>query len=306
MEKFNDTYFEPIIWPFCKKNCIFCCEWWFWKRKFISLENFKKEINKHNITKVYLSWWEPLLNPKILEYISYCKSKNIYVWLVTAWDPTKNETFSLELYKAWLTEIMFSLEWPQKIHNMLIRDPNAYQNILKVLYFIWKHNINFKVTLASNFNAINYKYLPKFFEKILHHFPFISLIKLQFLRGEWLSQTYFQFLMLPYSKLITPFLNYNYSKDILKKFVFVETPFCILWEKLESVCGKNTNFLRDFSLEKSIFWEKVLLWIQKVDRSFWRFFWEKCSNCLKKEICPWFDPYYIKFFWEVWIIPIQK
>ena len=159
--KTNQDYFEAYVWPFCQKNCLFCNEWWEWKRDYMDIDTFKKTIDENNFTKVVLTWGEPMMNPLLVEYIKYCAKNFVKIALVTAVD-SSNYIEKINAYiDAGLSEIMFSLEWPEQIHDILVQEQGAFKRIIEVLTVLEnKTHLHCRVIVQSNINKLNYKILP--------------------------------------------------------------------------------------------------------------------------------------------------
>lgn len=289
----NLDYFEAFVWPFCQKNCIFCSEWWFWKRKFVSLIDFQKILDNNNFWKVVLTWWEPLLNRKLLDYVTFCKQKNIKVWLVTAFDKNISQDFLKKIIDSWLDEIMISLEWIEKIHDFLVQENWAYKNIIENLYFLWKlKNINTKIIIHTNVNKVNYKILPFFVSKILQNFPFIFTYHIQMLEPFGNAYKNKNILFDNYSDLLEIFFK-NFDNIFNNyKIKFWRLPFCIVPEKYHNIVSTTPKIY-----EKKD--QNIVEW--------WYFGTKylniKCKNCKKFDICDWFFNYYIDMYWNSEITP---
>lgn len=292
----NVEYFTATIWPICLKNCIFCSEWWFWKRDYYyDLDKFKSIILKNKPKKVSLSWWEPLLNPKILDYIKFCKELNIDVSLVTAWEEWFWLEFIEKLIDSWLDELMISLEWNEQVHDLLTTKKGSYKNIINTLYLLKKiDRKQLKVIINTNINKINFKILPLFISKILENFSFISIYHIQILQPQWSALKNKNILFDKYTILLKPFMDYIDNIYLNDKIKFWRLPYCFVVEKHTKYLSKAMN---NFYLDSS--WS---IYQKKVIKN--RFVWDKCLKCSKLNICD--LPYneYIEMFWEYEINPI--
>jgi MoaA/NifB/PqqE/SkfB family radical SAM enzyme len=289
----NLDYFEAFVWPFCKKDCLFCNEWWFWEREFISLEKFTDLINNNNFKKIVLTGWEPLLNPNIEKYIKVCKSKNIFVSIVTAFEKSFSNEKLHELIKLWLDELMISLEWPEKIHDLLVREKWAYKNIMTNLFFL--KNINreqLRVIIHSNINKVNHKSLSFFINKILNNFPFIFTYHIQMLEPYWNAFKNKKILFDKYSNLLKLFFNNFDSINLKNKIKFWRLPFCIVPEKYHFLISETPEIYEnnDWNIEK---WWYINTKYENI----------KCNKCNKNKICDKFFKYYIELYWASEIKP---
>jgi MoaA/NifB/PqqE/SkfB family radical SAM enzyme len=103
--------------------------------------------------------------------------------LVTSGDEILlKDSFLEKMLKAGLSEIMFSLEGPEKVHDYLVQYEGAYKIILKSLYelSLLKEKYKFNLVINTNINLINYRFLPKFIIKILTYFK-VDIYHLQWL-----------------------------------------------------------------------------------------------------------------------------
>ena len=289
----NLDYFEAFVWPFCEKDCLFCNEWWYGKRKFHSLEEFKKIIDKNNFSKVVLTWWEPMTNPKLDEYISYCKNKNIIISLVTAID-SKNYLQKIEQYiHAGLNEIMISLEWPEKIHDTLIQKKWAYKQIIETLYYLNILNKSqLKVIIHSNINAVNYKFLANFIKHILANFRCIFNYHLQMLEPFGSAYENKKILFKNYSELIKPIFENIENIPDKQKIKFWRLPLCLVWEKNHKYISQTPQIFEEHNNQTELAgyeWTKYQS--------------NLCKKCTKNKICDGFFDYYIKEYGTKEIIP---
>lgn len=289
----NLDYFEAFVWPFCEKDCLFCNEWWYGKRKFHSLEEFKKIIDKNNFSKVVLTWWEPMTNPKLDEYISYCKNKNIIISLVTAID-SKNYLQKIEQYiHAGLNEIMISLEWPEKIHDALIQKKWAYKQIIETLYYLnTLNNSQIKVIIHSNINAVNYKYLVSFIKHILNNFPCIFNYHLQMLEPFGSAYQNKKILFKSYSELIEPIFKNIDTIQSKHKIKFWRLPLCLVWKNNQSYISQTPQIFEEHNNQTELAGYEWTKYQSNI-----------CKKCSKYKICDGFFDYYIKEYWTKEIIP---
>ncbi len=295
--KKNIEYFDLSIWPYCNKNCIFCSEWWKRKRFFVSLKDFEKLYLNYNIKKVVLTWWEPLFNKNILEYIKIGTKNNTTMSLVTSWIEKLDKDFLFKLLESWLSEIMFSLEWPEIIHDSIVKKKWAYKIILKALYelTLLKNKFNFKLIINSNINLINYKVLPSFIVSILNNFD-INVYHIQWLQLEWNAIKNEKILFWTYYKLLYYF---NINSKIIKvknKIKFWRIPFCVLNKDLH-IAHTNTNYNIKIYTNK---------WLSSTNYLNDKVILKKCKECIKLSNCELFFKYYIDKYWDFEINPIKN
>jgi MoaA/NifB/PqqE/SkfB family radical SAM enzyme len=294
MEK-NLDYFEAFVWPFCEKSCLFCNEWWFGKRDFHSLEEFKNIIDKNNFQKVVLTGGEPMSNNKLEEYIKYCSEKNIVVWLVTAID-SNNYIKKIEKYiLSGLSEIMISLEWPEKIHEILTQNKWSYKRIIEILHYLEIHkNSWLKVIIHSNINAINYKFLPKFIDHILSNFRNIYNYHLQMLEPFWSAYKHKKILFKKYSTLIEPIFQKIEAITENNKIKFWRLPLCLVKEKDCKYISQTPEIYEEHDNETQLAWYEGTKYNST-----------KCKECREYSNCDGFFEYYIKEYGSNEIIPFR-
>lgn len=286
----NTEYFSANIWPVCLKNCIFCSEWGWWKREdFITFEVFQQIIQKNYPKKVSLSGGEPLLNPRLFDYIVFCKKLSIEVSLVTAWEKGFWNDFISQLIETWLDELMISLEWPELIHDTLTQKKWAYQNILQLLFYL--KNIdrkNTKIIINTNLNKLNYQYLPAFITSILTNFSFISIYHIQILQPARNALKYQKILFEKYSFLIQPLLQKIKKIPYNEKITFWRLPFCFVEKKFYSHISKAMNN----------FYQESWMELKQKKISETRYISSQCSNCVKSSVCDMPYKEYIEIFGE--------
>jgi MoaA/NifB/PqqE/SkfB family radical SAM enzyme len=289
-------YFDLSIWPYCNKNCIFCSEWWKGKRFFVSLKDFKELYLNYNIKKIVLTWGEPLFNKNILEYIKIGVKNNTIMSLVTSWTEKLDKDFLFKLLESWLSEIMFSLEWPEVIHDNIVKKKWAYKIILKALYDLTflKKKFNFKLIINSNINLINYKILPNFIVSILKNFN-IDVYHIQWLQLEWNAIKNEKILFWTYYKLLYYFNINRKIKKVKNKIKFWRVPFCVLNKDLH-IAHTNTNYNIKIYNNK---------WLSDTNYLNDKVILKKCKDCIKLSSCELFFKYYIDKYWSFEINPIK-
>lgn len=291
--KNNLNYFECFVGPFCKKNCLFCNEWGFGKREFVSISQFREIIDMNNFEKVVLTWWEPLLNKDIFKYISYCSERNITVSLVTAVIGELDILFFQSMVDYWLSEIMISLEGPSSIHDYLVQEEGAFKNIMKSLVYLW--NINrksLKVMIHTNINKVNYKYISTFCSSILWKFPFIHTYHFQMLEPHGSAFDNSKILFDKYSVLIQPLFSCISEIRSNSKIKFWRLPLCLVEEKYHRFISQTP---RIFEQDKLSINEAGYLGMKHENRL--------CSSCSKLSQCDMFFTHYIDMFWTKEIQP---
>lgn len=291
----NLDYFEAFVWPFCEKDCLFCNEWWFGKRTFHSLEEFQKIIDKNNFQKVVLTGGEPMSNNKLEEYIKYCSERNIIVSLVTAIDSREYKNKIKNYINAWLSEIMISLEWPEKIHDILTQNQGAYKRIIDTLHYLNKNiESNLKVIIHSNINTLNYKFLPKFIHHILGNFHIIYDYHLQMLEPFWSAYKHKNILFKDYTTLIQPFFKEIDTIAFNYKIKFWRLPLCLVDEINHKYISQTPDIYEEHDDQTQLAWYEGT-----------KFSAEECKKCKKQNLCDHFFEYYIKDYWTKEIKPFM-
>lgn len=282
----NLDYFEAFVWPFCEKDCLFCNEWWKWKRQFHSFEDFKEIINNNNFQKVVLTGWEPMMNPRLDEYIQYCSNKNILTGIVTAID-SRNYLEKIKTYlDSWLNELMISLEWPEKIHDYLVQESWAMRRILEVLDFLKKYNSNGKIIIHTNINKLNYKYLPHFLDIILRNFPNIFTYHLQMLEPFGSAVKHKNILFEKYWILLKPLFEKIENISDNHKIKFWRLPLCLVDSKFHKYISQTPKIYENHQDET------VLAGYQEH-----QYINQQCDICSKNTQCDKFLEGYIQEFW---------
>lgn len=290
----NLDYFEAFVWPFCAKDCLFCNEWWKWKREFHSFDNFKEIIKNNNFQKVVLTGWEPMMNPRLDEYITHCTNKNILTWIVTAID-SKNYLEKIGKYlDSWLNELMISLEWPEKIHDHLVQEDWAMKRILEVLQFVKKHKSDCKIIIHTNINKLNYKYLPHFLDVILKNFPNIFTYHLQMLEPFGSAVKHQDILFEKYWILLKPLFEKIENISHNDKIKFWRLPLCLADTKFHKYISQTPHIYESHQ-EKTI-----LAWYDE-----YQYQSKKCDTCSKNINCDKFLDWYVQTFWESELQPFD-
>lgn len=290
----NLDYFEAFVWPFCEKDCLFCNEWWYGKRDFHSLKDFQSIIDKNNFSKVVLTGWEPMSNSKLEEYITYWKNKWLVVWLVTAID-SRNYLKKIQWYlEAGLSEIMISLEGPEKIHDLLTKNNWAYRRILEVLYFLEKSQKKYwlKVIIHTNINALNYKFLPKFIEHILVNFSCIFNYHLQMLEPFGSAYKNKNILFKSYSQLIDPIFQEIDFITNNSKIKFWRLPLCLVKPSHHKFISQTPQIYEEHDDQTTLAGYQEFQYQS-----------DKCNICSKSKSCDRFLEYYINEYSDKEIQP---
>ncbi len=280
-------YFEANIWYFCKKDCIFCSEWWYWKRNVLELKDFKKIIIKKKFTKVVLTWWEPILNPNLIEYINFCKENNIYVSLVTAFEPYLSENFIDSIINSWLDELMLSIQWPEKIHDFLIKQKWSFKSQIFLLNYLKYRPNKFRVILHTNINKFNYKVLPFFINKMFFLFPYISVYHIQALEYDWSAIKNKTILFDKYTTLFSVFFSKVSNIKNLDRIKFWRIPYCVVDQKYRFLIWNTPKTFnkRDWYYKQDMVYKE---WIYD----------EKCHGCKYYYSCDKFTNVYVEKFWD--------
>lgn len=282
-------YFDVMIWPSCSKNCLFCCEWGRWKRKIISFEKFKKIYKENFIQNIVLTWWEPFLNPQLFDYINYAKREGSKVSLVTAWIKNISDEFILNLLETGLDEIMISIEWPEKIHDLLVWQKWAFRENIKLLGKLWKmKSWNTKIIINTNINKINYKILPLFISFLLKNFTFISIYHIQWLEPDGNAIKNFNILFDTYTKLFSSFLEHQniYWEEKIKIW---RVPYCI-FPFSKKFLLTNTHYEILSNNGDDIYINRYYLENKYTPK--------KCKKCREFANCELFFNWYIEKFWD--------
>ena len=240
-----------------------------------------------------LTWGEPMTNPQLEKYISYCKEKNIIISLVTAID-SKNYIEKIEKYiEAGLNEIMISLEWPEKIHDVLIQKQWAYKQIIKILFLLQQKKYpQLKVIIHSNINALNYKYLPKFIDHILNNFDIIFNYHLQMLEPFGSAYKNKKILFKSYSELIEPIFENIDTIQYSNKIKFWRLPLCLVNQQHQSYISQTPQIFEEHDNQTELAWYE---WT--------KFISEECTSCKKYKLCDGYFDYYVKEYWSKEIRP---
>lgn len=283
----NQDYFEAFVWPFCEKDCLFCNEWWKGKREFHWYTEFTKIIDNNDFKKVVLTGWEPMMNPRLDEYIMYCKQYNITTAIVTAIDQRDYIWKIWKYLDAGLDEIMISLEWPQKIHDCLVQESGAMRRIIEILDFLKRSKTDCRVIIHTNINKLNYKYLPHFIDTILQNFPNIFTYHLQMLEPFGSAIIHQDILFEKYSILLSPLLSkieWIHSNDKIK---FGRLPFCLVEENFHKYISSTPKIYEN---------ENQNTFLAGYDQHQYKN--QQCDRCKKNQNCDKFLQWYIEKFWN--------
>lgn len=143
----------------CNLSCSYCYEDKTIPKNDISLKDFKKilEITKDvKIDKLYLYWWEPLLNKDIIDYLIELKKlpENIFsLWMTTNWTLlTKKIVNYLESINSKVNISVDSIKPKHNINRFFKKTKKwSFDIILKNLSHIKKKdNFTFTSTLSTN------------------------------------------------------------------------------------------------------------------------------------------------------------
>jgi len=287
-------YFDAMIWPFCSKDCLFCCEWGRGKRSIISLKKFKEIYTTKFIQHVVFTWWEPFLNSQLIEYINYAKKQWSKVSVVSAWIKNISEEFLWNLLETGLDEIMLSIEWTEFIHDLLVQQKWAFKDAIDLLVRLWKlERGGTKIIINTNINKINYKYLPDFISYILKTFPFIFLYHIQWLDPDGNAKKNSKILFESYEKLLKPFLN----KEIffIEKIKFWRVPHCVFpLEKRSLLTNTHYEILSNY-------WDNIYINKYYMED---KYISDVCKSCKEFKNCELFFNRYIEMFWDSEINPL--
>lgn len=278
-------YFEANIWLYCKKDCIFCSEGWFWKRSFLSFEAFQKTMKQKSFQKVVFTGWEPITNPRIFEYIRFCKENGISTSLVTAFEIDIEDTFIQKLYDSWLDELMISIQWPEKIHDSLVKQKGSFHSIMKLLTILQSKKNIFRVILHTNLNTLNYKTLPFFIQKMLSLFSCISTYHIQALEYDGKAIEYEHILFGKFSLLLKPFFDNIEKIHNIDKVKMGRIPFCVVPKPYRFLVSQTPDIYQ----QRDNIYKEEMIYKEHV-------YTQKCWGCQYESVCDKFFNFYVEKF----------
>lgn len=307
-------YNQPITANFiitrnCNSNCIFCGV----EHKSL-IKDTEQEYDKileiidkldtNNVLRINFFGGEPLMYPKILDAISYAKSKGIFTSLVSN---GLNITESMcSKLKGNLDSIGISLHGLKEEHESLTRIKNSFDKTIKNIQILNKYNIPVSINMTVTKN--NYKSIEETVDTILkkckiEYFAFNRCIPNSFIPKEINEKLVPTRENLIESLEIIDKLSDKY-KNIKFKYA-IHFPHCIVKEKklrkYIGKCGFGQNYIsidKDGNIQLCSYTNKILgnifennlkeIWesnkeIQEYRSEKW--LPNKCISCEDKNIC---------------------
>jgi MoaA/NifB/PqqE/SkfB family radical SAM enzyme len=281
------------------------------------VKKYSEEERKY--LSLSFSWWEPLLNKNITNYIKL--AKKIWIWTIELQTNGvflyKNKNFIYTLKDAWLDIIFIAQHWFYENENNLlwcILDKNSFEEWIKFLIDNKIYN-EIQITLNIVVNKINLFSLLKYID-YLFQIWFVSMLKLD--ENNWFDNTKrisfwliqpngYAFInkeevLLDFNDAqvweIKKIIKHCFEYNIYPDFHFTAPPLCVL-----NIPLYNLEYSRLKLLEKDRNEDKIVSSNLEVYKNLWK---EKkkfniCKKCINNNYCLGFYKNWIKFVWEKYV-----
>lgn len=298
---------EIPLWWNCNIDCIFCSEidcfkdnrWTslsFEKFSSILFENYNKWYNHLTIV-----WWEPTIEKDFLKVLKLAKKLWMKIQISTNWFRLINSFFCKQLLDLvdWITISIHSID--DKINKKIIN-----KNIINLKLFYKKIFDNINNNFNNNEIRINYV-LNKFnykSDKILSTFEFIyqnlknienfTLTYPDIVNFE-LQKTQIKNISIKIDAIKKQFEIINLPKDIEKKLIISNYPFCWLpkkfWKYNEDLKYDKENITKTNLIEwEFMYFDRKNILPRAREKI------DICKICIFNEKCWGIPPHYKKIF----------
>lgn len=296
---------DIALWPNCDHKCTMCSNdanykdttskytyeviktridnyFWWDDRNFHRFPDMKSDWT--------ITWWEPTLNPKYFEILSYIREKFPESKLIqlTHWDRFSDVEFTKKISSLENYHLVFPVHWYNKLtHEAIVRKSGSWDELVKWIFNVLKYKKynNQTLELRLIIQGQNYKFLDKMYEFIYKYFPWVDsvvTIMMEF-EGQAIDNIW-----------VTK-VNY---KDVLD---VNESVFLKWWE----IFWVNKFKLYHFplcTLKNPRLWKYMWRTLPSHEITFtW-----KCSLCKLSKYCMWIHESYCDFNWNEEIKPFFK
>lgn len=284
---------EVFLWYWCNIKCVFC-----YQKNLRSIQPHylnssivKDLIHSHRKRwkiSIVFSWWEPLLDKNLLEYIQYASKEGYSDIRVHSNGTLLTSIEKFESYvQAGVTGFIFSIHWYWDIHDALTRSKWSFAKISRSIANFTKLKQKYPYLVLDTNTVLtkyNYQSLPILF-RFLSYFPITR------------------------SQIIQLYSLWLFSQDEKKQlYITYEDSLESIYSILDNY--KNQVTLENFPLCKiNTTYHNFIVQRQKANNdSFW-YIWEeiesigtayveKCTHCEYKNECSGFPKDYIEIFWN--------
>jgi len=284
-------WIEIFLWYRCNLNCVFCFQKNLRKTEknnidYLKVKKIIDDWSENWKKSIIFSWWEPLLDKNIFDYISFAKQKgytDIRIhsnWLILS----KKEIFE-QYILSWVNAFIVSIHWYWEVHDISVRSKWAFDKIkITLINFLeLKKKYNYLVLDTNTvLTKYNYNTLDKLF-KFLSFFP-ITRSQLVQLYSLWLYENKEK------KSLYVKYEDFNWYLDNIikiywKNITLENFPFCQVNEFVYN------NIIKRQIYNNDAFW---YLWENLEESS--TMYIEKCKKCEYKSFCAWIPKDYLQIF----------
>lgn len=254
-------------------------------------------------------WWEPLLHPKIFDFINYSVKRNWRITLLSNWKLI-NQEIANKIVDLWVARVRLSLDWWTSEINDFIRWKWTFDSVINAIRCLKKTKLD-DLAIMTNVNLHNFYDIENLINILIQEW--IDDLKLIPTINWWRAKKEFSEYIMKWNfmkKLITlkNDLNIKY-KDKIR--ISIDSPLeCILYNNWENKLNSyspciiwkvflwikpNWDIFSCPMLDNIIIWNirkddikkiweksKLLNDVRDLDKLKW-----KCSNCEIKKYCWW-------------------
>lgn len=132
---------------FCNYKCEFCyyLDKLDKKTDFDIIKNRIDYLVKCGINEVDLSGGESSIHKDWFKILDYCTKNNLKISTLSNGSKFKDEEFLIKSKEHGLREILFSIHGNEEYHNNVVKNKNAYENIINAINNALKHNLIVRV-----------------------------------------------------------------------------------------------------------------------------------------------------------------
>lgn len=269
----------------CNLNCIFCSD--------LLSRNIKKKytniyqqiedwfINWEENT-IFFSWWEPLLDIHLLNYISFAKKKWYWrIWIVTNFSFINIINKVKIIYEAWLTDIVISFHSISLWINNYLSWINVDYNIRKNIILLKSKNFSLNIAINVVVNSLNLPYLERTISFLLNVWV-NNIYLLNLVPSVWMDKKLINKLLISYdNSCILKKIIFKYKNNLKVNFdKFNPNYFIYKWDILQ----KSKNFFNDIDRDLD---NLLRLSFDKNTKMFC--YWIHCNKCPYSLYCNYID-----------------
>lgn len=290
----NTSSFSVKLHELCNERCLFCFQDHETRKdKWIlsSSEGYRAIYSafKEGYRNIQFTWWEPLLHPKIITFITFAKK----VWfdvigVHSNWVRFHDEQFLRQCIDAGLNNMNLSIHHIKyDLNDHIVWLEGATEKSLRCIDLLEKYGVYTVIYIVLNqFNYRDLKSIVRyFFSKGIYQ------IVIMFPTIQWWMESEKQTTMVSYNEVAPYVIETLRLQDwLLGKYIYLfNIPACIVPGYEEYIMTATNAVLRDLDWSHSKYFD-----IKQNSNMYPKV----CSACVYREKCPGIDIPYISLYGE--------